>query len=53
MLDAINAACYQDMVKCIKKREEFFNKEITGFRKKQAALEKQLEKYTQPAEEQK
>jgi len=40
LLDAINQACYQDMVKYIKKREEFFNKEVQGFKKKEATLQK-------------
>ena len=51
LLDAINTSCYQDMVKYIKKREEFFNKEIAGMRKKEANLLKALEKYTVPVEE--
>jgi hypothetical protein len=41
------------MVKCIKKREEFFNKEIAGMRKKEAGLLKHLEKYTVVVEESK
>jgi hypothetical protein len=27
--------CYADMIKYIKKREDFFNKEIAGMRKKE------------------
>lgn len=38
LLDAINTACYQDMQKFIKKREDFFNKEVLGFKKKEAGL---------------
>ncbi len=38
MLDAINQACHQDMVKFIKKREDFFNKEVQAFKKKEQAL---------------
>jgi len=53
LIDAISISCYQDMVKCIKKREEFFNKEIAGMRKKEANLLKALEKYTVPVEESK
>ena len=53
LLDAVNTGCYQDMIKYIKKREEFFNKEIAGMRKKEAGLLKQLEKYTVPVEEKK
>jgi hypothetical protein len=41
------------MVKYIKKREEFFNKEIAGMRKKETAILKSLEKYTVPVEEKK
>ncbi len=52
LLDAINSGCYADMLKYIKKREEFFNKEIGGMRKKESALVKSLEKY-QPVEEKK
>lgn len=53
MMDAIQLGCYQDMVKCIKKREDFFQKEIGGMRKKEATLLKSLEKYTAPPEEKK
>lgn len=28
LMDAIQDGCYRDMVKALKKREEFFNKEI-------------------------
>ena len=35
MLDAINDGCYKEMSKYMKKREEFFNKEITAFKKKE------------------
>lgn len=38
LLDAINQACHQDMVKFIKKREDFFNKEVQAFKKKEQAL---------------
>jgi len=51
LLDAINTACYQDMTKYIKKREDFFNKEIANFRKKEATLLKQLEKLNEKPEE--
>ena len=53
MLDAINSSCYQDMLKYIKKREEFFNKEIATMRKKEQGLLKNLEKYTVVVEEKK
>ena len=39
------------MVKYIKKREDYFNKEIAGMRKKEATILKSLEKYTVPVEE--
>ena len=39
------------MVKYIKKREEFFNKEIQGFKKKESTLIKQLEKLNEKPEE--
>ena len=51
LLDAINSACYADMVKYIKKREEFFNKEVLQFKKKESALQKQLEKLNEKPEE--
>lgn len=51
MLDAINTACYQDMQKFIKKREDFFNKEVLQFKKREATLLKQLEKLNEKPEE--
>lgn len=51
LLDSINNACYQDMQKFIKKREEFFNKEVAAFKKKEAGLVKQLEKLNEKPEE--
>ena len=36
--------CYKDIHKFLKKREEFFNKEINNFKKKEQALLKKLEK---------
>jgi hypothetical protein len=35
LLDAINEGCYKDMGKFLKKREEFFNKEIGNLKKKE------------------
>ena len=51
LLDAINMTCYADMIKYIKKREDFFNKEIAGMRKKEQGLLKQMEKYDVKPEE--
>lgn len=51
LLDAINTACYQDMVKFIKKREEFFTKEVQAFKKKEATLVKQLDKLNEKPED--
>jgi hypothetical protein len=45
--------CYADMIKYIKKREEFFNKEIASMRKKEQGLLKQMEKYDVKPEENK
>jgi len=39
------------MIKYIKKREDFFNKEIAGMRKKEQGLLKQMEKYEVKQEE--
>ena len=36
------------MTKFLKKREEFFNKEISGFKKKEQALLKKLERLEPP-----
>lgn len=44
LLDAFNEGCYKDMAKYMKKREEFFNKEIAGFKKKEANLQRKLER---------
>jgi hypothetical protein len=35
LLDAIHEGCYKDMHKFMKKREEFFNKEIANLKKKE------------------
>ena len=53
LLDAINNACYQDMLKLIKKREDFFSKEVASFKKKEQALLKALEKLNEKPEENK
>ena len=39
----LNSAAYAEMAKAIKKREEFFNKEIAGFKKAEAVLVKKIE----------
>ena len=44
LLDSIHEECYKEMLGKLVEREEFFNKEITGFKKEQAGLEKKLEK---------
>jgi hypothetical protein len=35
LLDAISDGCYKEMQKFVKKREEFFNKEIAALKKKE------------------
>lgn len=50
LLDAINTGAYKEMVNAIKKREEFFNKEIAQFHKKEQNLLKKLEKLEQSEE---
>ena len=44
LLDAISSECYKDMLKYIKKREEFFQREIGHLKKKDQTLHKRLEK---------
>jgi hypothetical protein len=44
LLDAINDGCYKEMSKFMKKREEFFNKEIAALKKKEGSYLKKLEK---------
>lgn len=44
MMDAIHKECYKEMDAKLNEREEFFNKEINGFKKEQGNLEKKLEK---------
>ena len=51
LLDSIHEECYKEMVAKLTEREEFFNKEINGFKKEQASLEKKLEKLEVPKEE--
>lgn len=48
LLDAINEGCYKEIGKFLKKREDFFNKEIANFKKKESALLKKLEKLEPP-----
>ena len=51
LLDAVHEGCYKDMHKYMKKREEFFNKEIANLKKKEQTLLKKLEKLDPPAKE--
>jgi mannose/fructose/N-acetylgalactosamine-specific phosphotransferase system component IID len=51
LLDAIHEGCYKDMQKYMKKREEFFNKEIANLKKKEQGLLKRLEKIDPPKDE--
>ena len=51
LLDAIHEGCYKDMHKFMKKREEFFNKEIANLKKKEQTLLKKLEKLDPPAKD--
>lgn len=48
LLDAISDGCYKEMGKYLKKREEFFNKEIANFKKKEQNLLKKLERLEPP-----
>jgi hypothetical protein len=52
-LDAIHTGAYRDMVTACKKKEEWFNKEITAKKKKEAALLKRLAVFDKPKEEEK
>ena len=47
-MDSINEGCYKEMLKYLKKREEFFQKEINQLRKKEQLLAKRLEKLDPP-----
>ena len=51
LVDSINDQCYKEMQKLLKKREDFFNKEINSIKKKEAVLLKKLEKLEPPKEE--
>lgn len=48
LLDAVSDGCYKEMGKFMKKREEFFNKEISTLKKKESGLQKKLEKLEPP-----
>ena len=50
-MDAINSGAYKEMVKNIKNRQEWFEKEIAGFKKQEAALQKKLDLLEKPKEE--
>ena len=43
LLDAVTSSAYAEMQKYIKKREEWFNKEIQSMKKKEAKRLKRLE----------
>ena len=43
LLDAIESQAYQEMVKAINKRQEWFNKEVATMRKKEGKLLKKLD----------
>ncbi len=47
-MDSVSDGCYKEMSKFLKKREEFFNKEIAGFKKKEQALLKKMERLEPP-----
>jgi hypothetical protein len=51
LLDAVHEGCYKDMHKFMKKREEFFNKEIANLKKKEQTLLKKLEKLDPPSKD--
>ena len=51
LIDAVNDECYRDMDTFMKKRIDFFNKEIGQWKKKEAALLKKLEKIEPNKEE--
>ena len=52
-MDAIHQQAYIEMGKAIKKREEWFNKEIQQMKKKEAKALKRLEFLEKPKEEEK
>lgn len=47
-MDAISTGCYKEMLTYMKKREEFFNKEIATLKKKEQNLHKKFEKLEPP-----
>jgi chaperonin cofactor prefoldin len=49
-MDAIHFKAYKNMRALLTEKEEFFNKEIAGFKKEQSSLEKKLEKLETPPE---
>lgn len=50
-MDAINDGCYADMNTFLKKRIDFFNKEVNQWKKKEASWLKKLEKLEPKVEE--
>jgi hypothetical protein len=51
LLDAINEGCYADMASFLKKREDVIHKELTQWKKKEASLQKKLEKLEPKSDE--
>ena len=43
LLDSIQSQAYSEMVKAITKRQEWFQKEVAGMKKKEAKLLKRLD----------
>ena len=50
LMDAIHQECFKDMKAKLTEREDFFNKEITAFKKEQVKLEKKIEALEVPKE---
>jgi len=50
-MDAINSGAYKEMVKNIKIRQEWFEKEIAGFKKQEVGLLKKLDLLEKPKED--
>lgn len=51
LLDAIHSQAYIEMVKAVSKRQEWFQKEIAGMKKKEGKLLKRLELLDAPKRE--
>lgn len=50
-LDQLNDKCYDAMLDKVKEREDFFEKQIVQFKKKEATLMKQLDRLNEKPEE--